>query len=105
SAFGGTNLFRITPEMTDCLRTNLMVRSQHFAETRRDNSGMVASLDRKSCGDGSIDVSPQNTQNALGRFWLAIICDHYAGCGRSGAMCSRRMILPIGSVPSDYRTV
>jgi hypothetical protein len=28
--------------MTGCLKTNLIVRSQHFAETRRDNSGMVA---------------------------------------------------------------
>ena len=41
SAFGDTNLFRITPEMTGCLRTNLIVRSQHFAETQRDDFGMV----------------------------------------------------------------
>src|SRR5439155_4713593 len=32
-----------------------------------------------------------STQNALGSFWLAMICDpHYADCGRSGGMCLRR---------------
>ncbi|PYV69773.1 MAG: hypothetical protein DMG97_20960 [Acidobacteria bacterium] len=65
SAFGGTNLFRITPEMTDCLRTNLIVRSQHFAETRRDNSGMVASLDRKRLGQDTSGWKKKSTRGVF----------------------------------------